>query len=192
MLAAPDAVAQADDDGETVDGAFLRAARASRAGTRAGRIVRVVRLARVLRLCRLWRAHAAAAARRSEAGTDATRRSRGDCEEIADEIAVSNRPKVAFDAASKTPPLKPLATLRERSDERGDGDPELSVAIVETVETTEGRGDILDVVVVKDDVKDEKARDRDAPGGDAPKPPQTKSSRRRASANAFPSSPPGA
>ena len=38
VLAAPDAVAQADDDGETVDGAFLRAARASRAGTRAGRI----------------------------------------------------------------------------------------------------------------------------------------------------------
>ena len=169
VLAAPDAVAQADDDGETVDGAFLRAARASRAGTRAGRIVRVVRLARVLRLCRLWRAHAAAAARRSEAGTDATRRSRGS-PEIADEIAVSKRPRVALDAG------KPLATLRERGDDEH-GDPELSVAIVETVETTEKRGDIVDVVVVKDEkAPPAEARDRDAPGGDAPKPSQTKSS----------------
>ncbi|MDC1215256.1 adenylate/guanylate cyclase domain-containing protein [bacterium] len=54
ILAAPDLVASVNADGDTVDGAFLRAARASRAGTRAGRIVRVVRFARVLRLVRLW------------------------------------------------------------------------------------------------------------------------------------------
>ena len=54
ILAAPDLVASINDESDTVDGAFLRAARASRAGTRAGRIVRVVRLARVLRLCRVW------------------------------------------------------------------------------------------------------------------------------------------
>ena len=145
VLAAPDAVAQAEDDGETVDGAFLRAARASRAGTRAGRIVRVVRLARVLRLCRLWRARAAAATRRTEAKADATRTS----------PTAASPGSVSEENGKRSPRLdvaKPLATLNERDED--DGIVDASVAIVETGETGEtgaARDDVVDVVIVKDE-----------------------------------------
>ena len=177
-LAAPDAVAQAGDDGETVDGAFLRAARASRAGTRAGRIVRVVRLARVLRLCGLWRAHAAAAARRTEAKSDATRQS--------ETVASVDRGSMAAGAVSprrfpRADAAKPLATLRERGEHDGLDDHDASVVIVETVgprtvetdgETVEKtRGDVVDVVVVQDREAPPKKTSPEAADAPAPRAP---------------------
>jgi hypothetical protein len=135
VLAAPDFFA--DDDGETVDGAFLRAARASRAGTRAGRIVRVVRLARVLRLCRLWQARAAATAN------------------VGREISTeASKPQNVREKTKQSEMVdrKPLATLSEHAEL--DEVPDASVAIVQTVDafgTTKARGDVVDVVVVKDE-----------------------------------------
>ena len=165
VLAAPDFFA--DDDGETVDGAFLRAARASRAGTRAGRIVRVVRLARVLRLCRLWQARAAATANVGrESATEASKPQN-----------VREKTK-----QSEMVDRKPLATLSEHAEL--DEVPDASVAIVQTVDafgTTKARGDVVDVVVVKDEESssrlDARGEKKNAPAPElAAKHLQTKSS----------------
>ena len=83
VLAAPDAVAQADDDGETVDGAFLRAGRAphARARARAHRARRAPR-ARASTVPAVARARGGGGAPvRGGDGRDATfaRRLRGDC-----------------------------------------------------------------------------------------------------------------
>ena len=172
VLAAPDAVAQADDDGETVDGAFLRAARASRAGTRARGASCASCASRACFDC----AGCGARTRRRRRAGPRQRWTRRDVREAIARRLPTRLPS-RIDQRSRSTPRKKNPSRRCASAATSErGDPELSVAIVETVETTEGRGDILDVVVVKDDVKDEKARDRDAPGGDAPKPPQTKSS----------------
>ena len=182
VLAAPDvfAVARADDDGETVDGAFLRAARASRAGTRAGRIVRVVRLARVLRLCRLWQARAVASANPKKKNVGR--------EEVSTEVS---KPRNVFlvrekNVRQETVERKPLATLSEHAEL--DEGLDASVAIVQTGDafgTTRARGDVVDVVVVKDEESSSRLdargkgenKNKNAPAPKlAAKHPQTKSS----------------